>query len=330
MKVGMRKPSIKKSFKARTTGKAKRKIKKAVIPGYGKKGMGWVKNPKKAAYNKVYNKTTFSVTDVIGGSKSSSSTSSKGCLSSILIICFFPFYIVYWCIKKIVEVAKKKSKDDLEANDTFGVYSNNDFDFNDEPSQVKLIDKIKSSKKAKVGIAAGAVILSLAVLGSVTNNNDNDRIVADNAGITSAITETANEKNTDEITTVITTISETSTTEKETTETTTVTTTTTKPTTTTTQPTTTTTKPTTTATKPTTTTTTTKVALVYSTTKSEETTHGVTVPESDQTGDNLVWVPTNGGTKYHNNPTCSKMKDPRHITIDEAEKNGYTPCGRCY
>lgn len=26
----------------------------AVIPGYGKKGMGWIKNPKKAAYNKVY------------------------------------------------------------------------------------------------------------------------------------------------------------------------------------------------------------------------------------------------------------------------------------
>ena len=37
MKFGMRKPSLKKSLKARTTGKAKRAIKKAVIPGYGKK-----------------------------------------------------------------------------------------------------------------------------------------------------------------------------------------------------------------------------------------------------------------------------------------------------
>ena len=61
MKIGMRKPSIKKSVKARTTGRAKRAIKKAVIPGYGKKGMGWVNNPKKAAYNKVYNKTSFSI-----------------------------------------------------------------------------------------------------------------------------------------------------------------------------------------------------------------------------------------------------------------------------
>ena len=57
MKVGIRKPSIKKSIKARTTGKAKRAIKKAVIPGYGKKGSGWIKDPKKAVYNKVYNKT---------------------------------------------------------------------------------------------------------------------------------------------------------------------------------------------------------------------------------------------------------------------------------
>ncbi|MDI9209279.1 MAG: hypothetical protein E6Z74_09985 [Clostridium perfringens] len=64
MKFGMRTPSLKKSFKARTTGKAKRALKKAIIPGYGKKGMGWATNPKKAAYNKIYNKTTFSIFDL--------------------------------------------------------------------------------------------------------------------------------------------------------------------------------------------------------------------------------------------------------------------------
>lgn len=64
MKFGMRKPSIKRSLKARTTGKAKRAIKKAVVPGYGKKGAGWIKSPKKAAYNKVYKKTTFGVRDI--------------------------------------------------------------------------------------------------------------------------------------------------------------------------------------------------------------------------------------------------------------------------
>ena len=64
MKFGMRTPSLKKSVKARTTGKLKRSIKKALIPGYGKKGMGWIKNPKKAAYNKVDHKTSFSLFDL--------------------------------------------------------------------------------------------------------------------------------------------------------------------------------------------------------------------------------------------------------------------------
>lgn len=37
MKFGIRKPSIRKSISARTIGKAKRNLKKAIIPGYGKK-----------------------------------------------------------------------------------------------------------------------------------------------------------------------------------------------------------------------------------------------------------------------------------------------------
>ena len=64
MKFGMRKPSFKKSLKARTTGKIKRSVKKATIPGYGKKGMGYVKNPKRAVKNKVYHKTTFGLKDL--------------------------------------------------------------------------------------------------------------------------------------------------------------------------------------------------------------------------------------------------------------------------
>lgn len=65
MKIGFRKPSIKKSIKARTTGKIKRKIKKSINPLYGKKGMGLINNPKKAVYNKVYNKTTFGIKDIL-------------------------------------------------------------------------------------------------------------------------------------------------------------------------------------------------------------------------------------------------------------------------
>ncbi|WP_416435277.1 hypothetical protein [Lactococcus lactis] len=64
MKFGVRKPSIKKSFKARTTSKVKRKVKKTVIPAYGKKGVGMIKDPKKSVYNKVYKKTSFSLWDL--------------------------------------------------------------------------------------------------------------------------------------------------------------------------------------------------------------------------------------------------------------------------
>lgn len=59
MKIGYRSPSLSKSLKARTTGRLKRQMKKAVNPLYGKKGMGLIKNPQKAIYNEVYNKVTI-------------------------------------------------------------------------------------------------------------------------------------------------------------------------------------------------------------------------------------------------------------------------------
>ena len=64
MRMGVRKPSPMKSLSAKTTGKAKRAIKKAIIPRYGKKGIGYITNPKKALYNKIYNKTSVSMFDL--------------------------------------------------------------------------------------------------------------------------------------------------------------------------------------------------------------------------------------------------------------------------
>lgn len=58
MKFGMRKPSIKKRISARTS------LKRQVVHRAGlkmPKGYGWVRNPKKYAYNKVYNKTSFDI-----------------------------------------------------------------------------------------------------------------------------------------------------------------------------------------------------------------------------------------------------------------------------
>lgn len=64
MKLGLRKPSLKRSLKAKTTGKLKRAAKKAVNPLYGKKGAGAVKDPLRSAKNKVYKKTTFGLGDI--------------------------------------------------------------------------------------------------------------------------------------------------------------------------------------------------------------------------------------------------------------------------
>ena len=62
MKFGIRKPSLKKRLSARTS--IKRQIAhrgKVKMP----KGYGWVRNPKKYAYNKVYNKTSFDLFKLI-------------------------------------------------------------------------------------------------------------------------------------------------------------------------------------------------------------------------------------------------------------------------
>lgn len=65
MRFGIRKPSIKKSIRARTTGKWKRKIKRMFIPFYGKKGVGFIKNPKRSVNNMVYKRTTVGVLDLL-------------------------------------------------------------------------------------------------------------------------------------------------------------------------------------------------------------------------------------------------------------------------
>jgi hypothetical protein len=105
MKFGFRKPSIKKSIKARTTGKIKRKMKKAFMicyayffnkkmkkafnPFYGKKGMGYIRNPKKAIYNKIYNKTTIDPLKPVKRITNQNLTSNKRELSIIKITLAF-------------------------------------------------------------------------------------------------------------------------------------------------------------------------------------------------------------------------------------------------
>lgn len=80
----MRRPSWKKSLSARTTGRAKRAIKRAIIPGYGRRGMGLL-HPKRALYNKVYRRTTFSIFDLLKTS-SKGSPQNSGCSVTIIAI----------------------------------------------------------------------------------------------------------------------------------------------------------------------------------------------------------------------------------------------------
>lgn len=51
-------------------------------------------------------------------------------------------------------------------------------------------------------------------------------------------------------------------------------------------------------------------------------------PDSEQVTN--VWIPTNGGQKYHKTASCSNMKNPEQVTQSEAESRGFTPCKRCY
>lgn len=104
MKYGVRKPSISKRVSARTTGRIKRSVKRAVNPMYGKAGMGWINNPKKAVYNKIYNNTTIGVDDILKGDNKSSNKSSRGVDDTIIgiangiVFTIFIIAIIFICV----------------------------------------------------------------------------------------------------------------------------------------------------------------------------------------------------------------------------------------
>lgn len=89
MKFGVRKPSVNKSISARTTGRLERASKRAINPSYGRKGSGVLKDPARASYNKVYNKTSYSA---YGRSTKRKYTrrnevdGATGCITGIVII----------------------------------------------------------------------------------------------------------------------------------------------------------------------------------------------------------------------------------------------------
>lgn len=68
-------------------------------------------------------------------------------------------------------------------------------------------------------------------------------------------------------------------------------------------------------------------------TSSPSTSSGSTAQQTPQQPQQtqMVWIASSGnGTKYHSDPTCSNMKNPTQISIDEAISRGKTPCSKCY
>ena len=101
MKFGIRTPSLKRSISARTTGRTKRSIKRALIPGYGKKGRGWITNPNKAAQNKVYRKYDYKFLRLIQIKENITMTTDDKLLlvgkvlKVLLVILVFPILVVF-------------------------------------------------------------------------------------------------------------------------------------------------------------------------------------------------------------------------------------------
>lgn len=60
--------------------------------------------------------------------------------------------------------------------------------------------------------------------------------------------------------------------------------------------------------------------------------NNTTKPDNDLSNDEkteMVWV-SSSGSKYHSKSTCSNMKSPKQISVEEAKNKGYTACKNCH
>lgn len=54
----------------------------------------------------------------------------------------------------------------------------------------------------------------------------------------------------------------------------------------------------------------------------------ISIPE-ESPKERTVWI-TASGKKYHKKPDCGNSKEASEISLDEAKKQGFEPCKRCY
>ena len=69
----------------------KRALLRFFLPGYGKKGMGWLRNPKKAAYNWWYHRTSISIPRMLGYKPSRGACFFALCVASLFSVFALPF-----------------------------------------------------------------------------------------------------------------------------------------------------------------------------------------------------------------------------------------------
>lgn len=63
--------------------------------------------------------------------------------------------------------------------------------------------------------------------------------------------------------------------------------------------------------------------------KEEKDTTSTTVKETEESNSGFCFV-TASGTKYHKDGCSYLKKSKTKMTVDEAKRNGYSPCSRCY
>lgn len=85
----IRKPSFDKVIGAYRS-QWKRALLRFFLPGYGKRGMGWLSDPEKAAYNFWYNKSSLSVAELLGCKPSRGSSICAIAVVSVLSLLLFP------------------------------------------------------------------------------------------------------------------------------------------------------------------------------------------------------------------------------------------------
>ena len=52
-------------------------------------------------------------------------------------------------------------------------------------------------------------------------------------------------------------------------------------------------------------------------------------PAQPQQQEVMVWISATG-SKYHSRASCSNMKNPSQVTLEQAQALGLTPCKKCY